>query len=121
MRICVLMGSADISGGTYVIFEHCLHLRDIGFDVTVITLDPLPDRPVPWHRALAQLRFTNFDAVGEDHFDIALATWWKTVYELHRISAERYAYFVQSIESWFYPDSDVAVRNLVNATYLLPL
>ncbi|TDH61042.1 glycosyltransferase [Dankookia rubra] len=121
MKLCVLMGSADISGGSYVIFEHCLHLAEAGVAVTVVTLDPLPDRPVPWHRALARLRFVSFEAVAEERFDLALATWWKTVYELHRIDAGRYAYFVQSIESWFYPDSDVAVRNLVNATYLLPL
>ncbi|MFC7474685.1 glycosyltransferase [Dankookia sp. GCM10030260] len=121
MKLCVLMGSADISGGSYVIFEHCLHLLDAGFEVTVVTLDPLPDRPVPWHRALTRLGFASFDAVAGVRFDLALATWWKTVYELHRIDAARYAYFVQSIESWFYPDSDAAVRNLVNATYLLPL
>ncbi|WP_431269972.1 hypothetical protein [Dankookia sp. P2] len=76
---------------------------------------------MPWHRALARLRFTSFEAVAAERFDLALATWWKTIYELHRIDAGRYAYFVQSIESWFYPDSDAAVRNLVNATYLLPL
>lgn len=121
MKLCVLMGSADISGGSYVIFEHCLHLAEAGFAVTIVTLDPLPDRPVPWHRALARLRFASFEAVAEERFDLALATWWKTIYELHRIEADRYAYFVQSIESWFYPDSDAAVRNLVNATYLLPL
>jgi glycosyltransferase involved in cell wall biosynthesis len=121
MKICVLMGSADISGGSYVIFEHCLHLQREGWDVTVVTLDPISSRTAHWHPALDALRFTDFKTVAEERFDLAIATWWKTIYEMHRIDAIRYAYFVQSIESWFYPDSDVAIRNLVNSTYLLPL
>jgi len=121
MKICVLMGSADISGGSYVIFEHCLHLQREGWDVTVVTLDPIGPQTARWHPALDALRFTDFETAAGERFELAIATWWKTIYEMHRIDAVRYAYFVQSIESWFYPDSDVAVRNLVNATYLLPL
>ncbi|WP_149535703.1 glycosyltransferase [Siccirubricoccus phaeus] len=121
MKLCMLMGSADISGGSYVIFEHCLHLLAEGVELTVVTLDPLGPHVAPWHPALQRLRFASFEEVASESFDLAIATWWKTIYELHRIEAARYAYFVQSIESWFYPDSEVALRSLVNATYLLPL
>jgi len=121
MKICFLMGSANISGGSYVIFEHALYLHRMGIDVTIVTLEPLSYVSVPWHDALGILKFTTFEAVADCHFDVVVATWWKTIYELSRVDADHYIYFVQSIESWFYSDADVAVRNLANATYLLPL
>lgn len=122
MRICILLGSPGIGGGTYVIFEHALHLQSQGHEVTMVPVW-MPDRSTPpWHRALDRLRFATLsEAAGED-FDLAVATWWRTIYDLlPHIHATRHCYFVQSIESWFYLDSDVAVRNLVNATYLLPM
>lgn len=122
MRVCFLLGSPEIGGGTYVIFEHALHLQERGWDVTVVPIWPVR-RDVPaWHRALDALRFATLADVAEERFDIAIATWWRTIYDLlPQVTAARYCYFVQSVESWFYPEADVAVRNLVNATYLLPL
>ena len=115
------MGSADISGGSYVIFEHALHLMNRGWEVTIVTLTPVSEITNRWHPALDRLHFSTFENVAGTRFDLAVATWWKTVYELEHIDANQYCYFVQSIESWFYPDEDAAVRNLVNSTYLLPL
>ncbi len=122
MKVCFLVGSTDIGGGTYVIFEHALHLHRAGWQVTVVPVWP-PDRSCqPWHPALEHLRFASLEEVAQEEFDLAVATWWRTIYDLlPRIRATRHCYFVQSIESWFYPNSDVAVRNLVNATYLLPM
>ena len=122
MKICFLIGSPEIGGGTYVIYEHALHLQQIGWDVTVVSIWP-PDRTIrPWHRALEHLRFATVAETAGEQFDLAVATWWRTIYELlPHVRAQRYCYFVQSIESWFYQNSDVALRNLVNATYLLPM
>lgn len=122
MKVCFLIGSPEIGGGTYVIYEHALHLREIGWDVTVVSIWP-PNRTLPpWHRALGHLRFATVAEVAGEEFDLAVATWWRTIYELlPHVRARRCCYFAQSIESWFYPNSDVAVRNLVNATYLLPM
>ena len=36
------------------------------------------------------------------HFDVAVATWWETAFALFELRAERYAYFVQSLEDRFY-------------------
>ena len=49
--------------------------------------------------------------VGQERFDLVFATWWKTALELHRINAYQYAYFVQSIESRFYPESEPRCGN----------
>ena len=41
----------------------------------------------------------------EQRFDVAVATWWETTFSLFLVPAERYAYFVQSLEDRFYqPD-----------------
>lgn len=121
MKICILMGSADISGGTYVIFEHALYLQSVGADVTMVTMEPVSSVHPRWHPALDRLTFKTFADISGFQFDLAMATWWRTIYELHQVDAKRYCYFVQSIESWFYPDDDAAVRNLANSTYLFGL
>ncbi|RMF05339.1 MAG: glycosyltransferase, partial [Alphaproteobacteria bacterium] len=115
--LCILIGSADISGGSLVIFEHALHLAENGVDVTIVPYFPLSDIKCDWHRGLARLRFATFEELAGRRFDIALATWWRTVYELPRIEASHYAYFVQSIESRFYSEDDAALRRLVEGTY----
>jgi glycosyltransferase involved in cell wall biosynthesis len=37
-----------------------------------------------------------------ERYDVAVATWWETTFTLFELSAERYAYFVQSLEDRFY-------------------
>ena len=37
-----------------------------------------------------------------EHYDVAVATWWETTFTLFEIPADRYAYFVQSLEDRFY-------------------
>ena len=63
------------------------------------------------------MSFKSFAEIEGTRFDLAISTWWRTIYDLHRVEAAQYCYFVQSIESWFYPDHDAAVRNLANSTY----
>jgi glycosyltransferase involved in cell wall biosynthesis len=121
VKICILMGSADISGGSGVIFEHALYLQAIGVDLTVVPLEPKTSVASDWHPALGQLRFSTLEEIAGLRFDLAIATWWKTAYELWRVDAARYCYFVQSIETWFYPEEDIAVRTLADATYSLGL
>lgn len=122
MKICFLIGSPEISGGTYVIFEHALYLQNCGHDVSIVAIwQPDQSRPA-WHPAVNELKFLTLEAAKSQSFDLAIATWWRTLYDLApQINAQRFCYFVQSIESWFYPDSDVAVRNLANSTYLLDI
>jgi glycosyltransferase involved in cell wall biosynthesis len=114
------MGSADISGGSYVIFEHAIYLQSTGVDVTVVPLEPIASVS-DWHPALKQLRFSTLGDIANIRFDLAIATWWKTVYELRNVDAAQYCYFVQSIEPWFYPEEDAAVRTLADSTYRLGL
>lgn len=121
MRICFLVGSVDISGGTYVIFQHADYARLMGHDVTIAVQNPFGERTFAWHPAARQLRVVPFGAAEREPYDLVIATWWRTALELHRFNGVRYAYFVQSIESRFYPVDEKPVRALVESTYALPV
>jgi glycosyltransferase involved in cell wall biosynthesis len=121
MKIAILLGSPDISGGTYVIFQHALFLQEHGDEVTIITEEHVTPERISWHPAAKDLRIVNFHHVEAETFDLAIGTWWRTLFELHRVAADRYGYFVQSIESRFYPEVEAPLRKLADSTYLLPL
>lgn len=122
MKIAFFLGSVDISGGSYVIYQHALYAHRQGHDVTIIAQYAYQPNQLAWHTATRELRILHIDALPDDHeFDLAIATWWKTATELHRLKARQYAYFVQSIESRFYADSEGPLRDLVDSTYSLPL
>lgn len=121
MRIAFFIGSVDISGGSYVIFQHALAAQAEGHDVTIVAQFPYHAGMLGWHPGCRLLRLVAIEDVGDARFDLAIATWWKTALELHRLQADRYAYFVQSIESRFYPEDEQPLRALVEATYDMPL
>lgn len=128
-KILFLLGSANISGGTYVIFQHALYLQSIGEDVTIaLVFMTLPDfntlknSEACWHDAIKQLKFISIDeAIKNNHYDVVIFTWWATLYYLDKIQATTYLYFVQSIESRFYPDDKIFLRELVERTYKIGL
>lgn len=110
-----------ISGGTYVIVQHASYLRDHGYDVTLAVQEPFPASTLAWHDEAPKLRCIPIEDAKRESFDLVIATWWKTAFELGNFEAQRYAYFVQSIESRFYPESERPLRALVDATYRFPI
>ncbi len=109
-----------ISGGTYVIVQHAAYLHDKGYDITLAVQEPFTEQTLAWHDQASRLRCVPIEAAKSETFDLVIATWWKTALELCHFNAPRYAYFVQSIESRFYPAEEVPLRKLVAATYQLP-
>jgi glycosyltransferase involved in cell wall biosynthesis len=120
-KICFLVGSMAISGGTYVIVQHAAYLHDQGYDVTLAVQEPFTAQTLAWHDRISRLRCVPIDAAKSEMFDLVIATWWKTALELRYFNAPRHAYFVQSIESRFYPVTEVPLRALVDATYQFPV
>jgi O-antigen biosynthesis protein len=102
LSIAFVIGSTDIGGGNNVIFQHALRAQEAGLAVTVIPMLEVPGGAPRWHRAIESLRFASFEEVASERFDLALATWWPTVFELPRLRFRHAAYFIQSIESRFY-------------------
>ncbi|WP_206194063.1 glycosyltransferase [Serratia microhaemolytica] len=119
-KLCFLVGSMAISGGTYVIVQHAAYLLDQGYDVTLAVQEPFNADTLAWHDRIMQLHCVPIEDAKREEFDLVIATWWKTALELHHFNAPRYAYFVQSIESYFYPENETPLRSLVDATYELP-
>ena len=120
-KICFLVGSMAISGGTYVIVQHAAYLQNNGYDVTLAVQESFTARTLAWHDQTSRLRCVPIDEAKSESFDLVIATWWKTALELRYFNAPRFAYFVQSIESRFYPATEVQLRALVDATYQLPV
>ena len=120
-NIAFLLWSADISGGTNVIFEHSKRLGRYGHNVTIITESKVTEEDLAWHPGANTLNWVTYEEVTDEEFELVFATWWKTALKLHEVNAKHYAYFVQSIESRFYPEEEVPLRQLVDMTYLLPV
>lgn len=127
-KIIFLLGSANLSGGTYVIFQHASYLQSIGYSVTIALVFMTTDEFVKlknsdkcWHEAIHQLNFISIHEAKQIHYDIAIFTWWATLFSFEKITADKYIYFVQSIESRFYREDETFMRDLVNRTYKLGL
>lgn len=121
MKWAILLGSPDIGGGTYVIFEHAIRAKRKGIDVCIITEEKVNTERLNWHPEARELTWMTIESAKTSEFDIVIATWWRTVYEMYKLKANTYAYFVQSIESRFYPENEIPLRKLVDSTYMLPL
>ncbi len=125
-KILFLIGSANISGGTYVILQHALYLQALGLNITLACINfeeclLLKTKNHPWHPALNKLHFISINDINKKNYDIAIFTWWRTVYYLPKVQAKSYLYFVQSIESKFYDPLDSPIYYIVNSTYTFNL
>jgi glycosyltransferase involved in cell wall biosynthesis len=117
MKIAFLIHRPSISGGTYVVFQHALYASQAGHDVTIVTLVRTSTPESIWHPAMPHLKFVHIDDAERLAFDIVFATLWSTTLDLHRLPSRRYAYFVQSIESRFYPAEEVERRAFIDGIY----
>lgn len=120
LKVAFLIPGTGISGGIYVVFEHATRLRGMGHDVTILTRDPIRREDLFWHPGAAQLQWRTYREVQDMKFDVCFATWWQTAYDLAGIPAHHHAYFNQSVESRFYPESETEVRRMADDTYRLP-
>lgn len=121
MKWAIFLGSASVGGGTYVIFEHAIRARKRGEDITIITMNPVGMEELYWHKEAEVLTWKTIEEAETELFDVVISTWWRLVYEAYRIKGTHYIYFVQSVESRFYPETEKALRQLAEATYLLPM
>lgn len=119
MKCIFTLGSPNIGGGTFVIFEHATRMAMAGEEVYIVTDRKILAEEYSWHAQAHLLNWVTYDEIKNVKFDIAIATWWRTVYELYRVNAEKYLYFVQSIESKFYDNNEIGLQMLAEMTYML--
>ena len=107
-----------VGGGHRDVFEHLNRLAARGHDVSLYTLDGPPDwfpLRVPVHS------FADYDELARSLAEldaIKVATWWMTAAPVWRASIVRGipVYFVQDIETSYYPDHEHA-RHAVLDSY----
>lgn len=121
MKWAIFLGSAAVGGGTYVIFQHAIYAKKMGDDVTIITMEPVDKSELYWHKEAQTLNWKTVDEAADDEYDIVMSTWWRLVYEAYRVKGKFYLYFVQSIESRFYVADEKPIKQLAEATYMLPM
>ncbi len=97
--IGILMGSTAISGGTYVILQHAMYLQNQGMNVVLVPRTH--DVADTWHPGLEALAVETIEVATEREYDLVIATWWPTVYDLPRFRTRHVAYLVQSVEGRF--------------------
>jgi GT2 family glycosyltransferase/glycosyltransferase involved in cell wall biosynthesis len=118
LRIVYVTEDTGIGGGHRDVFEHLSRLADRGHDVALYTLGEPPD----WFQLRAPVHsFADYDALvaALAPLDaIKVATWWMTALPVFRASVARGipVYFVQDIETSYYPDHEQA-RHAVLDSY----
>jgi len=125
-KVAFVCSEPWISGGFNVIFRHAMELARGGITVAIVCKTPVTAAHVGWHPIAEMadhpnLLWLDHNEALSHRFDLAIATWWRTFFDLWKVQADRYAYFVQSIESRFYPLEERVVRAAVDATYEAPL
>jgi GT2 family glycosyltransferase len=118
LRIVYVTEDTGVGGGHRDIFEHLNRLAARGHDVSLYTLGDPPEwfpLDVPVHS------FADYDALGDALAQvdaIKVATWWMTAAAVWRASIPRGipVYFVQDIETSYYPDHERA-RHAVLDSY----
>jgi GT2 family glycosyltransferase/glycosyltransferase involved in cell wall biosynthesis len=118
LRIVYVTEDTGVGGGHRDIFEHLNRLAERGHEVALYTLGGRPEwfaLDVPVHS------FEDYDALGDALAEvdaIKVATWWMTAAAVWRASIPRGipVYFVQDIETSYYPDHERA-RHAVLDSY----
>ena len=119
-KICFLLNAISISGGVYVVLQHARYMQTQGFDVTIAVQNEFTSKTLDWHPDAKFLKIMPLDEARKKNYDLAVATFWNTIFELPKFNTDRFAYFVQSIESRFYEASDSRC-SLASKTYTLPI
>ncbi len=118
LRIAYVTEGTGVGGGHRDVFEHLNRLSARGHEVSLYTLDDPPD----WFplRVLVHT-FADYDELARSLAEIEaikVATWWMTAAPVWRASIVRGipVYFVQDIETSYYPDHEHA-RHAVLDSY----
>jgi GT2 family glycosyltransferase len=118
LRIVYVTEDTGIGGGHRDVFEHLNRLADRGHDVALYTLGEAPE----WFALRAPVKsFPDYDALVAALAPleaIKVATWWMTAEPVWRASVAHGlpVYFVQDIETSYYPDHEHA-RHAVLDSY----
>lgn len=104
-KILFVVGSLDISGGSNVIMRHANECASRGYKVYIAAMNHEEGNHT-WTGYKAKFNIISLKEAQTILFEIVVATWWPTTYELPRLNFKSCCYFVQSVESRF----DIGIR-----------
>lgn len=117
----ILLYGLGISGGANVIFEHALYAVKKGVEVTIVSREKKSSKDTAWHRASEHFKYQTLEESEDQTFDVAIATEWRSAYDVSLIKAKKYVYFVQSIESRFFKNSEEMLPFIAAMSYQMDL
>lgn len=117
----ILLYGLAISGGANVIFEHALYANNMGVDITFVTLVEKGLEEASWHLGTEKFHYLTIEQASKECFDVAIATEWKSAFDICNITADKYIYFVQSIESRFFYNQKSLLKYIADTTYDMPM
>lgn len=114
----IILNGIPISGGCNVILEHVLYAYNQGIDITWISDRCIEPSEISWHPGAEVIHYKTFKECDNEIFDMVMATAWSTAYDIYKVKAKKYLYFVQAIESQFHTNELLA--NMAEFTYTMP-
>lgn len=121
MRIGFIVSDLGMSGGVNVIVKHASYLATVcGHQVTIITQREHSVRYSWKELETESLNVTDIESAQKQEFDLVMATWWETIFNLFSISSYKYAWFCQSLEHRFYHADDPR-RAVAQAAECIPI
>jgi glycosyltransferase involved in cell wall biosynthesis len=107
VKVAFLINDLQLSGGIGVVLHHARELGTRhGFDVSLVLARE--QNLESWdYDALEHVHVVSLTEAQRDRFYVAVCTWWGTALVLFTLTADRYAYFVQSLEDRFYQPHDL--------------
>ncbi len=121
MKIAFILPQNIIGGGQISVYEHGRRLQSSGHDVVIIYREYVKGRDEIWFPqfGLKHLAWEDID-FKTAHYDIMIATWWETLYDIFLFNANYYFYFTQDDERRFYEDPNSFKIRFCDFTYKLP-
>ena len=114
-NIVYILPGVDISGGAAVVLQHTNRLKDLGYNVRILTQD-LGGKMEWFPRQRTEIiPLYHYRELLKEGIDILVATSWGTAVTMDLLPAKRKIYFVQSDERRFYDDA--STKKFVEETY----
>ena len=117
MRLAFLVPAVARSGGIDVLLGHARRLQSShGADIDIVSVAPVEDG-----QSGESLPVISPPEAQKRHYDVAMGTWWETLYGVFDLNADHYAGFIQSFEQRFYERDDRTEQLAAASAYGLPL
>ncbi|SKB94979.1 Glycosyl transferases group 1 [Lachnospiraceae bacterium] len=117
----ILLYGLGISGGANVIFQHAMYAVSQGIEVTIVSMNGQTHVDASWHEAAGCFDYKKFEDIVTLYFDVAIATEWRSAFDIYKVHADKYIYFVQSIESKFFQRNNSLLGYIAETSYDMPM